>query len=95
MFRFPYCSLSIGFYIKKQAQIAVVYNPITDELFSAIAGQGAYCNGRTLVPSKQTGKTISIITFYLIFTVFFFYFIKILECLRFWLNLVQRKMSKK
>jgi myo-inositol-1(or 4)-monophosphatase len=52
--RFPYCSISIGFFLNKTPKIGVVYNPITDELFSAIDGQGAYLNGKTLVSSKQT-----------------------------------------
>lgn len=49
--KFPYCALSIGFYVNKEAQIGVVFNPIRDELFSAIRGQGAYLNGRTIKPS--------------------------------------------
>ena len=37
-------------------QIGVVFNPITDELFSAVRGQGAFLNGKTLIPSKETGE---------------------------------------
>jgi len=48
---FPNCAISIGLYINKQAQIGVVYNPILDLLYSAIRGQGAYLNGRTIKSS--------------------------------------------
>jgi len=48
---FPNCAISIGFYINKQAQIGVVYNPILDLLYSAIRGQGAYLNGRAIKSS--------------------------------------------
>jgi len=44
--KLPHCSISIGFYVNQQAQIGIVYNPITDQLFSAIKGQGALLNGR-------------------------------------------------
>ena len=50
---FPHCCLSIGFYVNKEAQIGVVLNPITNELYSAVNGQGAYLNGRTLKHSGQ------------------------------------------
>lgn len=43
-------------YVVKKAQIGIVFNPIRDELFSAVRGQGAYCNGRTICPSGQKGK---------------------------------------
>ncbi|CAF0710717.1 unnamed protein product [Brachionus calyciflorus] len=52
--KFPYCAISIAFYVNKQAQIGVVFNSIRDELFSAIRGQGAYLNGRTITPSGVT-----------------------------------------
>lgn len=51
--KFPYVSISIGFYVNKQAQIGIVYNPITNELFSAIKGQGALLNGRGIRSSGQ------------------------------------------
>jgi myo-inositol-1(or 4)-monophosphatase len=51
--KLPHCSISIGFYVGKQAQIGIVYNPITDELFSAIKGQGALLNGRGI---KHSGE---------------------------------------
>ena len=38
--------------------MGVVYNPITNELFSAVKNQGAFLNGRTLKPSGQKGINI-------------------------------------
>ena len=35
-------------------QIGIVYNPIANELYSAIKGQGAYLNGRSIKSSGQT-----------------------------------------
>ena len=40
-----------------QAQIGVVFNPITNELYHAVKGQGAYVNGKTLKHSGQKGAT--------------------------------------
>ncbi len=51
--KLPHCSISIGFYVNQEAQIGIVYNPITDQLFSAIKGQGALLNGRGI---KHTGE---------------------------------------
>ena len=42
-----------------QAQIGVVYNPIRDECFSAIAGQGAYLNGKAISSSGNKGESKS------------------------------------
>lgn len=61
--KFPYVSISIGFYVNKVAQIGIVFNPITDELFSAIRGQGALLNGKGIRSSGQTDlKKSQIIT---------------------------------
>jgi len=51
--KLPHCSISIGFYVNQQPQIGIVYNPITDQLFSAIKGQGALLNGRGI---RHTGE---------------------------------------
>jgi len=47
----PRCSISIAFFLNKEVQIGVVYNPMLDEVYSAIKGQGAYRNGRTIFSS--------------------------------------------
>jgi len=43
--KLPFVCISVGLFIDKKPNIGIVYNPITDELFSARAGQGAYRNG--------------------------------------------------
>ncbi len=43
---------------QKKAQIGIVFNPIRDDMFSAIKGQGAYLNGRTIRPSGQKGNFV-------------------------------------
>ncbi|RKM59774.1 inositol monophosphatase [Butyrivibrio sp. CB08] len=36
-----------------EAKIGVVYNPYSDEMFTAIAGEGAYCNGKRIHVSDE------------------------------------------
>lgn len=45
--------ISIAFCLDGETQIAVVYNPFTDELFHAVRGQGAWLNDR---PIQVSGK---------------------------------------
>lgn len=42
------CAISIGAYIEGVPYAGVVYNPITEELFSAQQGKGAFCNDQKL-----------------------------------------------
>ncbi len=46
--RFPYFSVSIAVRIKNRTEVAVIYDPIHNELFTAIRGQGAQLNGYRL-----------------------------------------------
>lgn len=48
---FPFCSVSIGMLDGNELALGVVYDPFRNELFSARAGGGAYCNGRRLYVS--------------------------------------------
>jgi len=41
-----------------QAEIGIVYNPITEELFTARAGKGAFCNGIQLQVTSVEGMFI-------------------------------------
>ncbi|XP_038069335.1 inositol monophosphatase 1-like [Patiria miniata] len=50
---FQFVAVSIGLSVSKENVVGVVYNPILDELFTAIKGQGAYCNGKPISCSKQ------------------------------------------
>lgn len=60
--RFPFCAVSIGYFEDKQAQCAVVYNPISDQMFFAERGKGAFINEKKLIVSQCSG------IFYLFFT---------------------------
>ena len=42
--------------MNKKTEIGIVYNPILDEMFSARAGQGAFCNDTRLAVSSTQGK---------------------------------------
>jgi len=44
----PIFSVSLAYYHQGQALLGVVYNPITEECFTAERGCGAWLNGRTL-----------------------------------------------
>ena len=45
-----YC-ISIAFVVNQAIEIGIIYDPSTDELYSAMRGQGAFCNGRCLQAS--------------------------------------------
>jgi len=46
--RYPYFSVSIGLAKKDDIFLGVVYNPVYDELFTAIKGKGAFLNGKRI-----------------------------------------------
>ena len=41
-------AVSIGLYAQGKMRLGVIYDPVVDELFTAIDGQGARCNGQLL-----------------------------------------------
>ena len=45
--------VSVALIVDGAAELGVVYNPYTDEMFSARRGAGAFCNGRRLAVSSQ------------------------------------------
>lgn len=47
-------AVSIGLYAKGEMKLGVIYDPVTDEMFSAISGHGAYCNDRRMKASTCT-----------------------------------------
>lgn len=57
---FPHFSVSIALQIKGRTEIGVVYDPIRNELFTAVRGQGAQLNGYRLRGSnaKDLDNTI-------------------------------------
>ncbi|XP_022108753.1 inositol monophosphatase 1-like [Acanthaster planci] len=50
---FQFVAVSIGLSIAKENIIGVIYNPVLDELFTAIKGRGAFCNGKPISCSRQ------------------------------------------
>ncbi|KAI4298783.1 hypothetical protein L6164_032301 [Bauhinia variegata] len=51
---FPFVCVSIGLTIEKIPVVGVVYNPILDELFTGIRGQGAFLNGKPIKASSKS-----------------------------------------
>ena len=52
---FPQFSISIALKVKGALEVAVVYDPLREEMFSAARGQGAQLNDRRIRVSKQKG----------------------------------------
>lgn len=52
--RFPFVCVSIGLTIGKIPTVGVVYNPILDELFTAIRGRGSFLNSSPISSSSQS-----------------------------------------
>lgn len=51
---FPHSCVSIGLFIDSLPQIGIIYNPMIEQLFTAIKGKGAYLNGRRIHVSGET-----------------------------------------
>ncbi len=51
----PYFAVSVAFMRQGRSVFGVVYNPVTDELFSAERGQGAWLNNKPLPISRRQG----------------------------------------
>lgn len=52
--KLPHTAISVGVYKDKKPFIGVVYNPILDELYTAVVGEGAYCNGEKIEVSDES-----------------------------------------
>jgi len=61
-YRIPYFNVSIALEHKKHGFIGVVYDPINDELFFAVKGQGAYLNGKKIKPNNNSNLKHAFIT---------------------------------
>lgn len=59
--RIPHTCISLGLWIAKEPVVGVVYNAILDEMFSAVVGQGAFCNGKQIQVSGITELNKSVI----------------------------------
>ncbi len=52
----PFFAVSIALIVDKQQQLGLIYDPVRDEMFSAIKGQGAYLNDE-LMDHEQLKST--------------------------------------
>jgi myo-inositol-1(or 4)-monophosphatase len=50
---FPWFCVSIALEIDGEVKVGVVYQPMLDELFTAVAGEGAFLNGRQIRVSRR------------------------------------------
>lgn len=57
----PQYSISVALVKDQQPILGVVYNPATDEMFSALAGQGLYLNGEPVPPNPSTKVPLTIL----------------------------------
>eukprot|EP01059_Diplonema_ambulator_P033950 TRINITY_DN7382_c0_g1_i1.p1 TRINITY_DN7382_c0_g1~~TRINITY_DN7382_c0_g1_i1.p1 ORF type:complete len:289 (+),score=46.93 TRINITY_DN7382_c0_g1_i1:66-932(+) len=48
------CCICIGLAVDKKAVLGVIYAPLLDELYTAVVGRGAHCNGRRIHTSSIT-----------------------------------------
>ena len=49
----PHTCISVGVYKEKKPYIGIVYNPILDELYTAVVGEGAFLNGERISVSDE------------------------------------------
>lgn len=52
----PFFSVSIALIVNRQQEIGLIYDPVRDEMFTAIKGQGAYLNGQRIEYSAKSPK---------------------------------------
>lgn len=56
--KLPITCISLGFVVKKEQTIGIIYNPFLNEMYTAIKGRGAFLNGKRIYTSKQEGKIV-------------------------------------
>lgn len=59
--RIPQVAICLGFCVGKVPLAGVIYNPISKQMFTAIRGKGAFCNGKKLKVSPEQNLTKSVI----------------------------------
>ncbi|VAX24617.1 Inositol-1-monophosphatase [hydrothermal vent metagenome] len=59
----PYFGVSIALVENSEILLGVVYNPVTDQLFSALKGYGAFLNGEKIKTSNENKTSYSILSF--------------------------------
>jgi myo-inositol-1(or 4)-monophosphatase len=58
---YPRFCVSIGVEFESERVVAVVYDPLLDELYSAVRGCGATRNGQTICVSKETNLSAALV----------------------------------
>jgi len=58
---FPFCCISVGVYEAGEGVCGVVYNPVMNELFTAVKGEGAFLNGERIYASVNDDLSTSLI----------------------------------
>ena len=58
---YPLVTVSIGLAVGKKLVLGVVYNPLMDELCSAVTGRGTHLNGRRVHVGTATGVTTALV----------------------------------
>ncbi len=61
--KIPHFAISIAFAQDNQPTLAVVYDPIRDELFTAAKGHGVRLNGRPITVSSETNLKQAVLSF--------------------------------
>ena len=59
---FPFFCVSIALEIERKIRLGVVYDPLSDELFHAEAGRGAFLNGHRISVSRMKDLNLSLLT---------------------------------
>lgn len=60
---YPSSCISLGLVINKEAVAGIIYNPITNQLFTAKKGKGAFLNGRHIHVSQVKGVKDALVSF--------------------------------
>ncbi|XP_076645723.1 uncharacterized protein LOC143355098 [Halictus rubicundus] len=51
---FPYACISVGLTVCKELVAGIIYNPLSNELYTAVKGEGAFLNGKPIKTSNVT-----------------------------------------
>lgn len=59
---FPHFAVSVALLEGNEVRVGAIYDPMRDELYTAVQGGGAYCNGRKIAVSGRTSLEGSFLT---------------------------------
>jgi len=61
--RFPFIAVSIGFAVNKKVVVGLIYNPILEEMFTAVRGKGAFLNGEQIFISNTDNLKSALVSY--------------------------------